>query len=202
MLRSSCFPTPTWTQPLMGPFRPSSAMPVRRAFVPIAFLFSRKSTTNLSPVSPPRPRVRGNTGGKDYLTKGVAALKVGNGFESGVAVGPLIDGAAVDKVSCCQLRVLPPKDALRHCRTWPMPLPKEPRLSRAVFLPRFSVPCPSCRSECVQGLFMTPTVLRGVTSDMQCAKEETFGPVAPIFRFSSEQEAVALANSTESGLAS
>ncbi|MBU6195627.1 MAG: aldehyde dehydrogenase family protein, partial [Burkholderiales bacterium] len=47
----------------------------------------------------------------------------------------------------------------------------------------------------------TPTVLANVTADMRCAREETFGPVAPVFRFKTEAEAVELANSTEFGLA-
>ncbi|MBK0097447.1 NAD-dependent succinate-semialdehyde dehydrogenase [Erwinia sp. S63] len=51
------------------------------------------------------------------------------------------------------------------------------------------------------GQFWQPTVLTGVTTDMRIAQEETFGPVAPLFRFQSEQEAIALANSSESGLA-
>jgi succinate-semialdehyde dehydrogenase/glutarate-semialdehyde dehydrogenase len=50
--------------------------------------------------------------------------------------------------------------------------------------------------------FYTPTVLSGVTGDMLCAKEETFGPVAPVFRFETEAEVIALANDTEFGLAS
>ncbi len=50
--------------------------------------------------------------------------------------------------------------------------------------------------------FYTPTVLAEVTSDMLCAREETFGPVAPVFRFKTEAEAMAMANATEFGLAS
>ena len=50
--------------------------------------------------------------------------------------------------------------------------------------------------------FYTPTVLADVTGDMLCAKEETFGPVAPVFRFDTEAEVIALANATEFGLAS
>ena len=50
--------------------------------------------------------------------------------------------------------------------------------------------------------FFTPTVLAGVTAEMRCAKEETFGPVAPVFRFETEAEAIELANATEFGLAS
>jgi succinate-semialdehyde dehydrogenase / glutarate-semialdehyde dehydrogenase len=50
--------------------------------------------------------------------------------------------------------------------------------------------------------FFAPTVLADVTSDMLCSREETFGPVAPVFRFQSEDEVIALANATEFGLAS
>jgi succinate-semialdehyde dehydrogenase/glutarate-semialdehyde dehydrogenase len=50
--------------------------------------------------------------------------------------------------------------------------------------------------------FFTPTVLADVTPDMLCSREETFGPVAPVFRFSTEAEVVELANATEFGLAS
>jgi succinate-semialdehyde dehydrogenase / glutarate-semialdehyde dehydrogenase len=50
--------------------------------------------------------------------------------------------------------------------------------------------------------FYQPTVLSGVTSEMLCAREETFGPVAPVFRFETEAEAIQLANNTEFGLAS
>jgi succinate-semialdehyde dehydrogenase/glutarate-semialdehyde dehydrogenase len=51
------------------------------------------------------------------------------------------------------------------------------------------------------GNFFQPTILRDVTSEMAVAREETFGPVAPLFRFSSEEEAIAMANDTEFGLA-
>jgi succinate-semialdehyde dehydrogenase/glutarate-semialdehyde dehydrogenase len=52
-----------------------------------------------------------------------------------------------------------------------------------------------------QGRFFTPTVLTDVTPDMDIAREETFGPVAPLFRFETERDAIALANATEFGLA-
>ena len=52
------------------------------------------------------------------------------------------------------------------------------------------------------GLFFQPTVLTGVTRDMKVAREETFGPVSPLFRFETEEEAIGLANDTEFGLAS
>jgi succinate-semialdehyde dehydrogenase/glutarate-semialdehyde dehydrogenase len=54
----------------------------------------------------------------------------------------------------------------------------------------------------MQGQFFEPTVISGATGEMLCAKEETFGPVAPVFKFKSEQEAIAAANDTEFGLAS
>jgi succinate-semialdehyde dehydrogenase/glutarate-semialdehyde dehydrogenase len=54
----------------------------------------------------------------------------------------------------------------------------------------------------LQGQFFEPTVVAEATADMLCAKEETFGPFAPVFRFKTEQEAIAAANNTEFGLAS
>jgi succinate-semialdehyde dehydrogenase/glutarate-semialdehyde dehydrogenase len=51
------------------------------------------------------------------------------------------------------------------------------------------------------GLFFEPTILTGVTAEMRIAREETFGPVAPLFRFKDEAEAIAMANDTEFGLA-
>ena len=54
----------------------------------------------------------------------------------------------------------------------------------------------------LQGQFFEPTVISEATADMLCAKEETFGPFAPVFRFKAEQEAIDAANNTEFGLAS
>jgi succinate-semialdehyde dehydrogenase/glutarate-semialdehyde dehydrogenase len=111
----------------------------------------------------------------DKLAAKSRGIKVGNGFEAGVSQGPLIDGQAVDKV---QAHVA---DALA-------------KGARVV-----------AGGGPVAGLsdrFYTPTVLADVTADMLCAKEETFGPVAPVFRFETEAEAIALANDTEFGLAS
>ena len=100
------------------------------------------------------------------------AIKVGNGFETGVNQGPLIDDQAVAKV---ETHVA---DALA----------KGARLVAG--------------GERIGERFYTPTVLADVTPEMLCSKEETFGPVAPVFRFETEAEAVALANATEFGLAS
>ena len=102
----------------------------------------------------------------------VQGMKVGNGFEDGVVQGPLIEDAAVDKVQ-------------RHLQD---ALAKGARVVTG--------------GQKLQGQFFQPTVVADATGDMLCAREETFGPLAPIFRFTTEQEAVDAANNTEFGLAS
>jgi succinate-semialdehyde dehydrogenase/glutarate-semialdehyde dehydrogenase len=102
----------------------------------------------------------------------VKALKVGNGFEDGVVQGPLIEDAAVQKVQ-------------RHVAD---ALGKGGKLMAG--------------GKKLQGQFFEPTVIANATADMLCAKEETFGPFAPVFRFTTEQEAIDAANNTEFGLAS
>jgi succinate-semialdehyde dehydrogenase/glutarate-semialdehyde dehydrogenase len=106
------------------------------------------------------------------LAARAGGIQVGNGFEAGVNQGPLIDDAAIAKV--------------------------ESHVADAV-AKGASVVIGGSR---IGERFYTPTVLAGVTSEMLCAREETFGPVAPVFRFETEAEAVALANDTEFGLAS
>ena len=101
-------------------------------------------------------------------------LKVGNGFDEGVNQGPLIDLNAVQKVEQ-QIQ-----DALG----------KGARLGSGG------------KRVGETGFFFEPTILLDVTTKMQIAYEETFGPVAPLFSFSTEEEAVALANDTPYGLAS
>ncbi|MFM2058926.1 MAG: hypothetical protein RLY71_3311 [Pseudomonadota bacterium] len=108
----------------------------------------------------------------EKLAAKAAAMKVGNGFEPGVQQGPLIDDQAVGKV---ETHVA---DALA----------KGARLVVG--------------GDRIGERFYTPTVLADVTNEMLCAREETFGPVAPVFRFSTEAEVVAAANATEFGLAS
>jgi succinate-semialdehyde dehydrogenase/glutarate-semialdehyde dehydrogenase len=111
----------------------------------------------------------------EMLTGAVAAqLKVGNGLDPGVTQGPLIDEAAVAKVE-------------EHIAD---ALSKGARVVRGG------------RRHELGGTFFEPTVLTGVTADMSVAHEETFGPVAPLLRFSTEDEAVRMANDTEFGLAS
>ncbi|HZY19523.1 MAG TPA: NAD-dependent succinate-semialdehyde dehydrogenase [Ramlibacter sp.] len=102
----------------------------------------------------------------------VKAFKVGNGFESGVVQGPLIEDSALQKVE-------------RHI---------EDAVAKGAKV--------VVGGRRLQGQFFEPTVLSGATNAMLCAREETFGPLAPIFRFSTEQEAIDAANNTEFGLAS
>ena len=102
----------------------------------------------------------------------VSALKVGNGFEEGVVQGPLIEDAAVQKVE-------------RHVAD---ALAKGGKVVVG--------------GAKLQGQFFQPTVIADATGNMLCAKEETFGPLAPVFKFKTEQEAIAAANNTEFGLAS
>ncbi|MBU0589855.1 MAG: NAD-dependent succinate-semialdehyde dehydrogenase [Gammaproteobacteria bacterium] len=102
----------------------------------------------------------------------VRTVKVGNGFEDGVSQGPLIEDAAVEKVE-------------RHVKD---AIAKGGKVLAG--------------GKKLSGQFFEPTVISNATSDMLCAKEETFGPFAPVFRFKTEQEAVDAANNTEFGLAS
>ncbi|WP_096699143.1 NAD-dependent succinate-semialdehyde dehydrogenase [Polaromonas sp. AER18D-145] len=102
----------------------------------------------------------------------VRAVKVGNGFEDGVSQGPLIEDAAVEKVA-------------RHVAD---AVAKGGKVLVG--------------GKKLKGQFFEPTVLANATPDMLCAREETFGPFAPVFRFKTEQEAVDAANNTEFGLAS
>ena len=108
------------------------------------------------------------------LSEKVKAMRVGAGTEAGVSQGPLIDAAALQKV--------------------------EEHVADAVA--RGARVLTGGRRHARGGTFYEPTVLADVTADMRCAREETFGPVAPLFRFRDEAEAVALANATEFGLAS
>ena len=107
------------------------------------------------------------------LADAVAALKVGNGFEQGTVIGPLIDGKAVEKV--------------------------EQHIADAVA--KGAKITLGGKRHALGGSFFEPTIITGVTPDMAVAREETFGPLAPLFRFKTDAEAVKLANATEFGLA-
>jgi len=107
------------------------------------------------------------------LKVAVQALKVGNGLEAGVGQGPLIDQAAVDKVE--ELVA----DAVKN--------------GAEVVL--------GGKRHALGGTFYEPTILANATDRMRIAREEVFGPVAPVFRFKTEEEAIRMANDTEYGLA-
>lgn len=103
----------------------------------------------------------------------IAELKVGNGLDDDVTQGPLINAAAIDKVQA-HIADARSKGARLVCGGEPHAL---------------------------GGTFFQPTLLADVTADMHVAREETFGPVAPVFRFTDEAQAIAMANATEFGLA-
>ena len=107
------------------------------------------------------------------LADAVAKLKVGDGTEAGVTTGPLIDARAVEKVQ-------------RHL--------KDATDKGATVIA-------GGKPHELGGFFFEPTILTGVDSSMAVAREETFGPLAPLFRFSDEADVVRQANDTEFGLA-
>lgn len=110
----------------------------------------------------------------EKLAAKVSTLPVGDGFDEGIIFGPLIDQAAVEKV---QEHV---SDAVD----------KGAKIKLGGEIHELG------------GTFFQPTVLTDVTHDMAIAEEETFGPVAPLFKFTTEEEAVKAANDTDFGLAS
>ena len=108
------------------------------------------------------------------LADAVKTLNVGNGMEEGINQGPLISQKALDKV----------KDHISDA------------IDRGAVIVAGGKPHQS------GGTMFEPTVISNVDSSMKVASEETFGPLAPIFKFSTEQEAIDMANDTEFGLAS
>jgi succinate-semialdehyde dehydrogenase/glutarate-semialdehyde dehydrogenase len=111
----------------------------------------------------------------EKLAAKVATLKLGNGFEPGVQIGPMIELSAVDKV--------------------------EAHVQDAIALGARLLAGGKRATE-VGALFFEPTLLVDATPAMLCSREETFGPMAPVFKFQTEAEVIALANNTEVGLAS
>ena len=109
----------------------------------------------------------------EKLAVAVGKLRVGNGLEDGNTQGPLIDMAAVEKVE-------------EHI---------------ADGLAKGAVVSAGGKRHGLGGTFFEPTIMTGVTKDMKVAREETFGPLAPLFSFETEAEAISLANDTEFGLA-
>ena len=107
------------------------------------------------------------------LADKVRDINVGNGMEAGVTQGPLIDMKAVEKV--------------------------ESHIADAVA--KGARVIAGGKRHALGGTFFEPTILGDVTSGMQVAREETFGPLAPLFRFATEEDAIRMANDTEFGLA-
>ncbi len=110
----------------------------------------------------------------EKLVAAVKQFKVGNGMQAGVDFGPVIDAAAIRKVT-------------EHI---------DDAVSKGAQIVLGGKPHP-CGA-----LFFEPTIVKDVTAEMQVAKEETFGPLAPVFKFETEEEVIAYANDTEFGLAS
>ena len=110
----------------------------------------------------------------EKLVAAVAKLRVGDGLQGETDQGPLIDAKALEKVEAHVA------DALAH--------------GAQVMI--------GGHRHALGGTYYQPTVLRDASMQMQLAHEETFGPVAPLFRFKDEAEAIAMANATEAGLAS
>ncbi|MCJ2877475.1 NAD-dependent succinate-semialdehyde dehydrogenase [Rhizobium pusense] len=107
------------------------------------------------------------------LAARVDAMKVGPGTQAGVSIGPMINEAAIEKIN-------------RHV---------EDAVAKGAEIITSKPDMPAGRQ------YTAPIVLTGATTDMQLASEETFGPVAPLFRFETEEEALSIANGTPFGLA-
>ncbi|MEP5631103.1 MAG: NAD-dependent succinate-semialdehyde dehydrogenase [Tateyamaria sp.] len=110
----------------------------------------------------------------EKLAKRVSAMKVGDGLEAGVDLGPLINGSASEKV-------------VEHIND------AKAKGAKVIL---------GDEKENAGGNFFAPTIMTGVTQDMAVAREETFGPFAPLFKFEDEDEVIAMANDTIFGLAS
>ena len=110
----------------------------------------------------------------EKFAKAIQVIKVGNGMESGITQGPLIEQAALEKVE-------------RHVAD---------AISKGAKL------VSGGKRSSLGGTFYEPTILSNVTNDMLITYEETFGPVAPIIAFESDEEAIRLANNSQFGLAS
>ena len=109
----------------------------------------------------------------EALARRVAGLTVGDGFAEGTTIGPVINEKAVVKI----------EDHIADARA------------------KGATVIQGGGRHLLGGLFFTPTILTGVTAAMKVAREETFGPVAPLFRFDNEEDVIAQANDTEFGLA-
>ena len=111
----------------------------------------------------------------EKLKQAVSKLKIGNGMDDGVALGPLINSDAIDKVQ-------------EHVA--------DARAKGGTVVLGGGEPMQG------EGYFLPPTIITGCTQDMQVATDETFGPMAPLFKFDNEDDVIAMANDTIFGLAS
>jgi len=109
------------------------------------------------------------------LTDAVSKLKIGNGMDDGVALGPLINADAINKVQ-------------EHVA--------DAKAKGGTVVMGGGAPVEG------EGFFLPPTIITGCTQDMQVATDETFGPMAPLFKFETEDDVIAMANDTIFGLAS
>ena len=110
----------------------------------------------------------------EKLIAGIKTMKVGNGMENGVAFGPMIDQSGLDKV----------KEHIVDATS---------KGAKVVL---------GGNNHELGGLFFQPTILTGVDNSMMVTHDETFGPMAPLFRFENEDDVIAQANDTRFGLAS
>jgi len=111
------------------------------------------------------------------LTRRVARLRVGNGMDEGIGIGPLINEAAIEKIDAQIQDAIAQGAHVQHGGE---------RMTEGAL---------------ASGHFYAPTILSGVTPEMRIYREETFGPIAPVIAYRDEDDLVSLANDTEYGLA-
>jgi succinate-semialdehyde dehydrogenase/glutarate-semialdehyde dehydrogenase len=111
------------------------------------------------------------------LTRRVARLRVGNGMDEGIGIGPLINEAAIEKIDAQVQDAIAQGAHVQHGGE---------RMTEGSL---------------AAGHFYAPTILSGVTPEMRIYREETFGPIAPVIAYRDEDDLVSLANDTEYGLA-
>lgn len=113
----------------------------------------------------------------ETLSSRVSKMAIGSGFEDGISIGPLVNQAAIDKVD------------------------RQVKDAAAKGASVVTGGAPATDNGLDKGHFYAPTVLAGVTPDMQIYREETFGPVAPVIRFETDDDVLEMANDTSYGLA-
>ena len=175
VLAAQCAPTLKKMSLELGGNAPSSSSTMRTWMPPWKAPWPPSTATPARPASAPTAcwYRTGVRGLHGKLKAAVLALKVGNGADAGITQGPLIDEAAVAKV----------KELVADA------------------VAQGAEVVTGGKPSALGGTFYEPTILGGATDRMRIAREEVFGPVAPVFRFSTEEEAIRMANDTEYGLA-